>query len=179
MAVSFNGKHLAKFIRPEEYERNLSARSRLAHKQLETKTGVGNDFWVGWTCLYYDKGKFARIKEAAQKIRSDSDVLLVAGIGGGSYLDARAVVEAVKGPVSQRGRWRPEDLLLRQHHQPHRAERYHQADERGKRFPSTLSPSPAPPPRRPLPSACCASCWKILSVSREANKAHLRHHRPR
>lgn len=44
----------------------------------------------------YDKEEFARIKEAAKKIREDSDVLLVAGIGG-SYLGARAVVEAVKG----------------------------------------------------------------------------------
>ncbi len=53
---------------------------------------------MGWLDLpvTYDKEEFARIKEAAQKIRSDSDVLLVAGIGG-SYLGARAVVEAVKG----------------------------------------------------------------------------------
>ena len=96
MAVSFNGKHLAKFIRPEEYEA-IYPQVELAHKQLETKTGAGNDF-LGWLDLpvTYDKEEFARIKEAAQKIRSDSDVLLVAGIGG-SYLGARAVVEAVKG----------------------------------------------------------------------------------
>ena len=52
----------------------------------------------GWLDLpvNYDKEEFARIKEAAKKIREDSDVLLVAGIGG-SYLGARAVVEAVKG----------------------------------------------------------------------------------
>ena len=96
MAVAFNGKHLAKFIRPEEYEA-IYPQVELAHKQLETKTGFGNDF-LGWLDLpvTYDKDEFARIKEAAQKIRSDSDVLLVAGIGG-SYLGARAVVEAVKG----------------------------------------------------------------------------------
>ena len=96
MAVAFNGKHLAKFIRPEEYEA-IYPQVELAHKQLETKTGFGNDF-LGWLDLpvTYDKEEFARIKEAAQKIRSDSDVLLVAGIGG-SYLGARAVVEAVKG----------------------------------------------------------------------------------
>lgn len=53
---------------------------------------------MGWLDLpvNYDKEEFARIKEAAKKIREDSDVLLVAGIGG-SYLGARAVVEAVKG----------------------------------------------------------------------------------
>ena len=96
MAVSFNGKHLAKFIRPEEYEA-IYPQVELAHNQLESKTGAGNDF-LGWLDLpvTYDKEEFARIKEAAQKIRSDSDVLLVAGIGG-SYLGARAVIEAVKG----------------------------------------------------------------------------------
>ena len=96
MAVQYNGKHLAKFIRPEEYEA-IYPQVELAHKQLETKTGPGNDF-LGWLDLpvTYDKEEFARIKEAAQKIRSDSDVLLVAGIGG-SYLGARAVVEAVCG----------------------------------------------------------------------------------
>ena len=78
MAVAFNGKHLAKFIRPEEYEA-IYPQVELAHKQLETKTGFGNDF-LGWLDLpvTYDKEEFARIKEAAQKIRSDSDVLLVA-----------------------------------------------------------------------------------------------------
>ena len=96
MAVSFNGKHLAKFIRPEEYEA-IYPQVELAHNQLESKTGAGNDF-LGWLDLpvTYDKEEFARIKEAAQKIRSESDVLLVAGIGG-SYLGARAVVGAVKG----------------------------------------------------------------------------------
>ena len=96
MAVSFNGKHLAKFIRPEEYEA-IYPQVELAHNQLESKTGAGNDF-LGWLDLpvNYDKEEFTRIKEAAKKIREDSDVLLVAGIGG-SYLGARAVVEAVKG----------------------------------------------------------------------------------
>ena len=74
MAVSFNGKHLAKFIRPEEYEA-IYPQVELAHNQLESKTGAGNDF-LGWLDLpvTYDKEEFARIKEAAQKIRSDSDV---------------------------------------------------------------------------------------------------------
>ena len=73
MAVSFNGKHLAKFIRPEEYEA-IYPQVELAHNQLESKTGAGNDF-LGWLDLpvTYDKEEFARIKEAAQKIRSDSD----------------------------------------------------------------------------------------------------------
>ena len=96
MSVKYNGKHLAKFIRPEEYD-TIFRQVELAHQQLESRSGAGNDF-LGWLDLpvNYDKEEFARIKEAAKKIREDSDVLLVAGIGG-SYLGARAVVEAVKG----------------------------------------------------------------------------------
>ena len=95
MSVKYNGKHLAKFIRPEEYD-TIFPQVELAHQQLESRSGAGNDF-LGWLDLpvNYDKEEFARIKEAAKKIREDSDVLLVAGIGG-SYLGARAVVEAVK-----------------------------------------------------------------------------------
>ena len=96
MSVKYNGKHLAKFIRPEEYD-TIFPQVEPAHQQLESRSGAGNDF-LGWLDLpvNYDKEEFARIKEAAKKIREDSDVLLVAGIGG-SYLGARAVVEAVKG----------------------------------------------------------------------------------
>ena len=96
MSVKYNGKHLAKFIRPEEYD-TIFPQVELAHQKLESRSGAGNDF-LGWLDLpvNYDKEEFARIKEAAKKIREDSDVLLVAGIGG-SYLGARAVVEAVKG----------------------------------------------------------------------------------
>ena len=96
MSVKYNGKHLAKFIRPEEYD-TIFPQVELAHQQLESRSGAGDDF-LGWLDLpvNYDKEEFARIKEAAKKIREDSDVLLVAGIGG-SYLGARAVVEAVKG----------------------------------------------------------------------------------
>ena len=96
MSVKYNVKHLAKFIRPEEYD-TIFPQVELAHQQLESRSGAGNDF-LGWLDLpvNYDKEEFARIKEAAKKIREDSDVLLVTGIGG-SYLGARAVVEAVKG----------------------------------------------------------------------------------
>ncbi len=60
---------------------------------LVSKTGAGNDF-LGWIDLPvdYDKEEFARIKKAAAKIQSDSEVLLVIGIGG-SYLGARAAIE--------------------------------------------------------------------------------------
>ena len=64
-----------------------------AHDKLHNKTGAGNDF-LGWIDLpvNYDKDEFARIKKAAEKIQSDSEVLIVIGIGG-SYLGARAAIE--------------------------------------------------------------------------------------
>ena len=65
----------------------------VAHNAIHEKTGLGNDFlgWVNWP-VEYDKEEFDRIKKAAQKIQSDSEVLIVIGIGG-SYLGARAAIE--------------------------------------------------------------------------------------
>jgi glucose-6-phosphate isomerase len=69
---------------------------KVAHHSLHEKTGVGSDF-LGWIDLPvdYDKEEFARIQKAAEKIKSDSDVLLVIGIGG-SYLGARAAIEMLQ-----------------------------------------------------------------------------------
>jgi glucose-6-phosphate isomerase len=71
----------------------LSDFVKVAHHSLHEKTGAGNDY-LGWIDLPvdYDKEEFARIQKAAEKIKSDSEVLLVIGIGG-SYLGARAAVE--------------------------------------------------------------------------------------
>ncbi len=96
MSVSFNTKHLSPFINEDEFAA-IYPQVAAAHQSLEAKNGPGSDF-LGWMYLPrdYDKEEFSRIQAAAEKIRSDSDVLVVAGIGG-SYLGARAVVEAVKG----------------------------------------------------------------------------------
>lgn len=66
---------------------------KVAHHSIDEKTGAGSDY-LGWVDLPvdYDKEEFARIQKAAEKIKSDSDVLLVIGIGG-SYLGARAAIE--------------------------------------------------------------------------------------
>ncbi|QZY55829.1 glucose-6-phosphate isomerase [Crassaminicella profunda] len=66
-----------------------------AHEMIHERTGAGNDFlgWVDYP-INYDKEEFIRIKEAAEKIRGNSDVLIVVGIGG-SYLGARAAIEAL------------------------------------------------------------------------------------
>ena len=67
-----------------------------AKELLLSKEGAGSDF-LGWIDLPvdYDKDEFNRIKSAAEKIKSDSDVLLVIGIGG-SYLGARAAIEFLR-----------------------------------------------------------------------------------
>ena len=95
MSVVLNTKHLSSFINEEEYKA-IYPQVEAAHNQLEAKNGPGNDF-LGWMYLPrdYDKEEFSRIKAAAKKIQSDSEVLLVIGIGG-SYLGARAAIEALR-----------------------------------------------------------------------------------
>lgn len=72
---------------------NMEPQVKLAHDMLHKKNGPGNEF-LGWLDLpsNYDREEFSRIRKAAIKIRKDSDVLLVIGIGG-SYLGARAAIE--------------------------------------------------------------------------------------
>ena len=74
---------------------NLKIKVELVSEKLHNKTGAGNDF-LGWLDLpvNYDKEEFAKIKKASEKIKSDSEVLVVIGIGG-SYLGARAVIECL------------------------------------------------------------------------------------
>lgn len=85
-------KYTEQFVNTSEVEA-LSETIALAHKQLHTGTGLGNDF-LGWIDLptNYNKEEFARVKEAAKQIQEDSEVLIVIGIGG-SYLGARAAIE--------------------------------------------------------------------------------------
>ena len=88
-------KNSQKFIGDHEVE-SIKPAVLDAAKRLKEKTGDGKDF-LGWIDLpvNYDKEEFARIKKAAEKIRNDSDILFVIGIGG-SYLGARAAIDFVK-----------------------------------------------------------------------------------
>jgi glucose-6-phosphate isomerase len=90
--VTFDYSKAAGFVSAEELA-NFKSTVMTARETLVNKTGAGNDF-CGWIDLPvdYDKEEFARIKKAAAKIQSDSDALLVIGIGG-SYLGARAAIE--------------------------------------------------------------------------------------
>lgn len=90
--IKFDLTSASDFISAEEIS-GLAPAIEAAHKTLHEGTGAGNDF-LGWVNLPrdYDKEEFARIKKAAAKIKSDSDALVVIGIGG-SYLGARMVIE--------------------------------------------------------------------------------------
>lgn len=90
--VTLDYSKTAGFVAPEEIG-NMKSMALCARDTLLNKSGAGSDF-LGWVDLPvdYDKEEFDRIKKAAEKIRSDSDVLLVVGIGG-SYLGARAAIE--------------------------------------------------------------------------------------
>lgn len=90
--LRFDYSKAKEFISDEEISA-MEASVELAAKALAEGTGLGNDF-LGWVNLpkNYDKEEFARIKKASDKIKSDSDVLVVVGIGG-SYLGAKAAIE--------------------------------------------------------------------------------------
>lgn len=93
--VLFDDSAAKTFISADEIK-NMEKLVLTAKEELVTKTGAGNDF-LGWIELpsKYNKAEFARIKKAAEKIQSDSDVLLVIGIGG-SYLGARAAIDFLR-----------------------------------------------------------------------------------
>lgn len=83
-AASFFGEHEVSYLQDQV---------TIADKALREGTGPGSDFtgWIEWP-ENYDKEEFTRIKAAAKKIQSDSEVLVVIGIGG-SYLGARAAID--------------------------------------------------------------------------------------
>ncbi|MCQ2455129.1 MAG: glucose-6-phosphate isomerase [Clostridia bacterium] len=96
MGLSFNSAFAKDFLRENDLK-GLESQVMAAHELIEKRTGLGNDF-LGWVDLplNYDKAEFERIKVAADKIRKDTDVLVVIGIGG-SYLGARAAIEFLNG----------------------------------------------------------------------------------
>ncbi|WP_086347436.1 glucose-6-phosphate isomerase [Candidatus Enterococcus clewellii] len=97
--IKFDYSKLAPFVADHELE-YMQAQVDAVDKALRGGTGAGNDY-IGWIDLpeNYDKEEFARVKKAAEKIQSDSDVLVVIGIGG-SYLGARAAIEFLQHSFS-------------------------------------------------------------------------------
>ncbi len=98
MSLKLNEKYLESFVGSDEMA-GIKAQVETAASVLESKSGLGSDF-LGWLDLptNYDKEEFARIKAAAEKIKKNSDILIVIGIGG-SYLGARAAIELLKSPL--------------------------------------------------------------------------------
>ena len=92
MKLNFNYQFAKNFFYENELKQ-IKPYVELANEVLTSKSGAGNDF-LGWVDLpeNYDKDEFARIKKAAEKIKNDSEVLVVIGIGG-SYLGAKAAIE--------------------------------------------------------------------------------------
>lgn len=93
--VTFDYSKAGAFINAHEME-SMKKITEAAKAELLGREGAGNDF-LGWIDLPvdYDKDEFARIKKAAEKIKGDSEVLVVIGIGG-SYLGARAAIEFLR-----------------------------------------------------------------------------------
>ena len=98
MCLKLNTKYLADFMNEDEM-RGIAHQVNASAKMLHEKSGQGSDF-LGWLTLPtdYDKEEFARIKAAAKKIQSNSEILIVIGIGG-SYLGARAAIEFLKSTL--------------------------------------------------------------------------------
>lgn len=95
VSLQFNFEGAKKFIPQDLFSQN-EARIQQAYNELTTETGSGNDF-LGWRCLpeQISNQEFERIEKISQKLASQSDVVVVIGIGG-SYLGARAVIEALQ-----------------------------------------------------------------------------------
>lgn len=95
--ISFDYSHAKSFFTEQELE-YVQPQVQNAHQWLLNKTGPGSEF-LGWMNLpqTYDQAEFTAIKAAAEQIRSDSEVLVVVGIGG-SYLGARAAIEMLADP---------------------------------------------------------------------------------
>ncbi|MCM3762539.1 glucose-6-phosphate isomerase [Alkalihalobacillus oceani] len=95
MTLQFDYSKALSFFQQDELTYMQNAVTA-AHEALHQKTGAGHEY-LGWVDLpsAYDREEFSRIQAAAEKIKADSDVLLVIGIGG-SYLGARAAIEALQ-----------------------------------------------------------------------------------
>ncbi|MBR0537076.1 MAG: glucose-6-phosphate isomerase, partial [Clostridia bacterium] len=96
MAISLNRHYLKTFIDDDALFSMQEEVSEAVSFLYENKANAAGNDRHGWLTLPedYDKEEFSRIKAAAAKIREDSDVLVVIGIGG-SYLGARAAIEFV------------------------------------------------------------------------------------
>lgn len=92
--INLELKRTQRFLTAQSYE-TIQEQGQLAFDQVVKQSGAGSDYmgWVDWT-EHLDQQELNRIEACAQRIRQNSDVLIVAGIGG-SYLGARSVIDAL------------------------------------------------------------------------------------
>ena len=111
MIIKTSTKHLVDEIDFASYQERVNE----VHKSIIEKTGEGNDF-LGWVDhpFNYDKAELEEIKKWAKYVRENYEVLVVCGIGG-SYLGARAAIEAINGVI---GRGKPEIIFMGQTFDP-------------------------------------------------------------
>lgn len=95
--IKFSYEHVLSFLTKEEIMTN-EARVKEHHDALHLGTGLGKE-WLGWLDVPTDNGEIERIQEAAAKIKADTDVLVVIGVGG-SYLGAHAAIEMLQPTFS-------------------------------------------------------------------------------
>ncbi|HLR40382.1 MAG TPA: glucose-6-phosphate isomerase [Virgibacillus sp.] len=116
--ITFTYDKALPFLNQSEID-NLGSFVQTAHDDLHNQTGAGSDF-LGWINLpkAYDQEEFARIKASAEKIKQDTDILLVIGIGG-SYLGARAAIEMLnhsfQNLLSEEKRQAPQVIFVGHH----------------------------------------------------------------
>lgn len=113
--IKFDYSNVSTFLNEEELK-NLEPFVSSAHSMIHGGTGAGSDY-LGWVKLpeNYDKEEFSRVRTSAEKIRKDSDVLVVIGIGG-SYLGAKAAIEMMAPSFGQNG---PEIIFAGHHLSSH------------------------------------------------------------
>lgn len=107
MIIETKLDHLVDKVDFSEYQTRVNE----INEVINNRTGEGNDFlgWLDWP-INYDKEELERIKKSAEYIRNNYDILVVCGIGG-SYLGARAAIEAIKGTFRSN---KPEIIYLGQ-----------------------------------------------------------------
>ena len=92
--ININDKHAVSFL--DSDTSLLDRRVYAIHRMINDKTGRGSDY-LGWLDLplNYDKAEYKRILESAERIKKQSQVLVVIGIGG-SYLGSKAALEMLR-----------------------------------------------------------------------------------
>ncbi|WP_066297153.1 glucose-6-phosphate isomerase [Bacillus sp. FJAT-29937] len=91
-SIYFDYSNAESFFQDNELD-SLQSKVKQLHDVIHEKTGLGNEYlgWLDWP-VQYDKEEFERLVKVAEKIKSDSDALIVIGIGG-SYLGAQAAID--------------------------------------------------------------------------------------